>query len=142
MALLQRAKQLYWAVRKNQIDWRAAAGDLRAQASILIRLLPHHMKLRRAPETETAESFRSSTPPEKRLLFISYYSPPYNSALGTQRLSKFIKYLSRSGWKIALVTTAPRAQWEIDKQAEVLPSTVDTIRLEQYESSVPALRGV
>jgi glycosyltransferase involved in cell wall biosynthesis len=50
----------------------------------------------------------------------SYYAPPYKSMYGTQRISKFIKYLMRAGWHISLVTSQPRLG-DVDREEEHLP---------------------
>jgi glycosyltransferase involved in cell wall biosynthesis len=59
---------------------------------------------------------------------------------GTQRLSKFMKYLARWGWNIVLLTTAPAMEQDSDKNAEALPDTVKVIRLPQHPT-IPELRG-
>jgi len=69
---------------------------------------------------------------EKRALFISYYTSPYQSQYGTQRTAKYIKYLSKLGWRATLITTSPSTTEE-DKNAETLPEEVDIIRIDRHE---------
>ena len=65
----------------------------------------------------------------KSLLIISFYSPPYRSVAGTQRTSKFIKYLSRLGWDITLLTTYPYNLEVQDPSGEKIPDNVDVVRI-------------
>ena len=50
--------------------------------------------------------------------------------MGTQRLTKFIKYWARDGWKITLLTTAPRAGDPVDSQGETIHPDVRVVRIE------------
>jgi glycosyltransferase involved in cell wall biosynthesis len=79
---------------------------------------------------------------DRRLLVVSYYAPPYKSVYGTQRLTKFIKYLTRWGWQVDLISTAPVGKSEVDNGAEQLSDSVNVVRLEQGSSKVLARRGV
>jgi len=67
----------------------------------------------------------------RRLLIISYYSPPYRSVYGTQGLAKYIKYLDRWGWRITLITSEPRNADQRDDEGERLADSVKVIRLPQ-----------
>jgi glycosyltransferase involved in cell wall biosynthesis len=65
----------------------------------------------------------------RNILVISYYSPPYRSLHGTQRLFKFIKYLSRWGWDITLLTSELPDGEPIDETPEMLPSNLHIVRI-------------
>ena len=65
----------------------------------------------------------------RTLLIVSYYSPPYKSVYGTQRISRFAKYLSRMGWRVVFLTTSPRGESESDASAEALPTEVEVVRI-------------
>jgi glycosyltransferase involved in cell wall biosynthesis len=82
------------------------------------------------PEPESPRQFSDLS---RRLLVISHYSPPYRSAVGTQRLAKYIKYLDRWGWRITLITTEPGKTDERDEEAEQLADSVEVIRLPRTE---------
>jgi hypothetical protein len=130
---LRLLKLLYWGAREGTLDWRALVSDCPRQLSVFAKLAVSYtvLRLRAALGSARAQPF---TIPTKRLLVISYYAPPYRSVFGTQRLAKFIKYLSKWGWAIELITTAPVAEREIDNRAEQLPASVNVVRLEQSES--------
>lgn len=64
------------------------------------------------------------------MLFVTHYSPPYASSLGTQRLTKFTKYWTRAGWKITLLTTTPGEGDTVDLKGEPLHSDVRVVRIE------------
>jgi len=54
----------------------------------------------------------------KSVLFVSYYAPPYKSSYGTQRVTKFTKYLRKIGWQVTFLTTQPARNYEIDSKGE------------------------
>ena len=64
------------------------------------------------------------------LLIVSYYAPPYSSKYGTQRITKFAKYLAAMGWKVVFLVTNPRQSYETDLHAEPLPENVEVVRLD------------
>lgn len=64
----------------------------------------------------------------KTLLIISFYSPPYVSSLGTQRIAKFMKFLSREGWKTILLTTAPEPG-DLLEAEDIIPDGIRVVRL-------------
>jgi hypothetical protein len=64
-----------------------------------------------------------------RILIISYYSPPYRSSLGTQRTMKFIKYLTRIGWHITLLTSELPEDEPQDEFSEPFPPIVKVVRI-------------
>jgi len=70
----------------------------------------------------------------RTLLIVSYYSPPYKSIYGTQRIAKFAKYLSRLGWRIVFVTTNPRSGREEDVFDDPLPPEVEVTRIAPVHS--------
>ena len=72
---------------------------------------------------------RAGTPKKRNLLILSYYSPPYRSLFGTQRLANFIKYLHRENWDITLITTEPASEAECDRDSDALPEGITVIRL-------------
>ena len=71
-----------------------------------------------------------------RLLVISYFSPPYQSRFGTQRLTKFLKYLSREDWKITVITTRPNLEEWTERQSEPFPPAVLEVRTEALQPSI------
>jgi glycosyltransferase involved in cell wall biosynthesis len=62
--------------------------------------------------------------------------------LGTQRIAKFIKYLTKWGWQVDLITTAPRDEREMDSKAEQLSPLVNVVRLPESKSKVLAGHGL
>jgi glycosyltransferase involved in cell wall biosynthesis len=136
---LRQLKPIYWAARSGSLDWRELGSDVRAQFCVMAQLLVSYARMR------LRAMFRSHLPAlpnasARRLLVVSYYAPPYRSVFGTQRLAKFIKYLSKWGWEIDVITTAPLKAGEVDSRAEQLPASVNVVRLEQSQSRV--LRGL
>ena len=77
---------------------------------------------------------------ERRLIVISFYSPPYRSIYGTQRVGKFIKFLGRLGWKITLVTSQPAPE-DVDAGLEGISPGVEVIRLDPRVFVSPSLAG-
>jgi hypothetical protein len=76
----------------------------------------------------------------RRLVLISYFAPPYKSLHGTQRWSKFLKFLHRQGWQLALVTTEAPAE-EADVGAERLPAGVEVLSLPAHRLRHPRHTG-
>ncbi len=72
----------------------------------------------------------------RNVLMISYYSPPYKSMYGTQRLQKFIHYLTREKWNITLLTTQPDHSSEQDIESESLPPATEIVRMKKREFCV------
>jgi hypothetical protein len=136
MVPARRVKVLYWAARKEARDWIIRLSDFRVQCDVIFRLLVAYRRLR-PRGIERARPATSSTAYGKRLLVVSYYAPPYKSALGTQRLAKFVKYLSKWGWQFDLITTVPSREDEVDSGLEPLPAAVNVLRLEQRMSALP-----
>ncbi|SMC26360.1 Glycosyltransferase involved in cell wall bisynthesis [Desulfacinum hydrothermale DSM 13146] len=62
------------------------------------------------------------------ILFISYFSYPYASDYGTQRINKFIKYLNECGLSQILVTTKPRSGRILDDSINELPENILVVR--------------
>lgn len=128
-------KQFYWQAREApsrlQHRWLrkvrngiATFEDIAEQIKVLW-LFTRHVALQRPP------SF-ARTPPvrvRRSILVISYYSPPYRSVYGTQRITKFIKFLVRMGWEVSLLTTSPSVPDERDDLTEALPDGVHVVRL-------------
>lgn len=78
----------------------------------------------------------------KNLLILSYYSYPYLSRHGTQRLGKFIKYLSRMGWNITLITTRPDSTQDVEPSSDDYPVNVEVIRVAVAKPKILYWRGV
>lgn len=66
---------------------------------------------------------------QKRLLVISYYWLP-DEGTGSYRISKFVKYLLRKGWKITLLT----ASMDSENRYE-LPDGLELIRIGKQKAS-------
>ncbi len=127
-------KQSYWrareyfihAIRKYVLVLRdivcepyRLARDLYDQCKLLVLVCT-------LPRTAVSKSRGTLQTPS--LLLVSYFSPPYRSNFGTQRINKFLKYLRREGWHITMITTAPDAS-ELDIAAELQPEGVEVIRI-------------
>lgn len=128
-------KQLYWQAREathrrlRKVRNRFTIFDDIAEQTQVLWLFTRYVALQRPPGF-------ASTPPcrtKRSVLVISYYSPPYRSIYGTQRITKFMKFLVRMGWEVTLLTTSPSLHDERDDLAESLPDSVHVVRL-------PALR--
>jgi hypothetical protein len=65
----------------------------------------------------------------RKILVISYYSPPYRSSYGTQRLIKFIKFLLMRGWNITLLTSELPRNEPIAEEEEKLPKKLRVVRI-------------
>ena len=81
---------------------------------------------------------RRTSPPggnqdDRTLLIVSYYSPPYKSIYGTQRIAKFAKYLSKLKWRVVLVTTSPGSREEAVSD-DPLPPEVEVTRIAPVRS--------
>lgn len=64
----------------------------------------------------------------KKLLFLSYYWPPYGGG-GVQRALKLAKYLSRMGWKINVITSKKSYLESIDRTLlKEVPRAVKVIK--------------
>lgn len=128
-------KQFYWQAREApsrlQHRWLrkvrngvATFEDIAEQIKVLW-LFTRHVALQRP------SSFAGTPPVQIRrsILVISYYSPPYRSVYGTQRITKFMKFLVRMGWEVSLLTTSPSVPDERDDLTEALPDGVHVVRL-------------
>lgn len=71
-----------------------------------------------------------ATPERRTLLIVSYYAAPYKSKYGTQRISKFAKFLAATGWKVIFLVTSPLKDYEIDLNADPLPENVEVVRID------------
>jgi glycosyltransferase involved in cell wall biosynthesis len=130
--------------------WRGLLAAVPEQLRVLVSIQVRDVQLKR--RTGCAEKDRGLVASnadalvghktEKSLLVISYYSPPYKSHFGTQRLHKFIKYLSRFGWRIVLITTAPSSDADTDGSVEPFADTVSVIRLPRRDYRVAGARGL
>ncbi len=77
--------------------------------------------------------------PSYDVMCVSYFSYPYASDYGTQRLNKFIKYMHRAGLQLVLFTTAPGSNRILDYSTDSLPTSVSTVRTRERVST--GLRG-
>ena len=129
--LIQQLKRQYWRLRDLPRDapemLADAATALKTLAVFELWRLRH--ALRRAGTARRRAAAATGATGQDRVLVVSYYSPPYRSAYGTQRTSKFIKYLIRMGWQVTLITTEPRDERERDPSPAPLPDAVNVIRL-------------
>jgi len=51
----------------------------------------------------------------KKVLIVAFFFPPLGS-VGTQRSLKFVKYLSKKGWKVFVVSAKPARQFDHDEE--------------------------
>ena len=72
---------------------------------------------------------QKSNPEDRNVLVVSYYSPPYRSSYGTQRVTKYCKYLNDFGWKVTFLTTQPSRDYQIDNLGDRLDPAIDVVRL-------------
>lgn len=136
---LQRAKKLSRALFHRGREWRTRLGEIGTQIAILTLIVRRYALFRMAAGARLRGPARVSVNSGKCLLVISYYAAPYKSLYGTQRLNKFIKYLTKFGWRIVLITTSPAVGNDLDQPEEPLPQAVTVIRLPQYQSySLPS----
>lgn len=128
--IIKDLKRIYWDWRgtlltsarrlRDRLIWALAVViDIGEMIGLAVRV----SRIRRSDAARTASSG------SRRLLIVSYYSPPYKSSLGTQRLNKYMKYLRRKGWHIVLLTTQPTEDWEWDREAELIPEGVEVVRI-------------
>ncbi|MBL4658799.1 MAG: hypothetical protein JKY19_00455 [Alcanivoracaceae bacterium] len=117
--LSQKIKEGYWEFRKLANKLSYWFRDYGYQLIIFNKIV------------QAATKGASSNYPreDNALIFISYYSPPYISAYGTQRLSKFIKYWNLLDQKIILLTTVPPSG-----EREANPTNMD--KIENYCQAV------
>jgi len=129
-------KQFYWVTREKLRDaYRRYAGFFRrafqdtkrtvCDISEQMRILLLVIRL-----GAVGHSRKPSTAAARRsVLIVSYFSPPYRSAYGTQRINKFMKFLLRWGWDVTLLTTEPSAPEEQDVKGEGVPKGVHVLRM-------------
>lgn len=121
-------RRIYWKARKAFIHgrprlrnrWRLVLTHYTEQFFVLVLFL---WTTRRGKTDAVTEASG------RRMLFVTYYSPPYPSSLGTQRLTKFTKYWARAGWGITLLTTAPGEDDTVDIKGEQLHPDVRVVRI-------------
>ena len=111
------------------------------QASMLSGVFARYALFRVGSARRAQRRRNPVTQARRSVLCISYFSTPYKSVFGTQRLDKFVKYLGQAGWHVILITTEPAAH-EIDADAEGLPKGTTIIRLRKAESARLAWKGV
>jgi glycosyltransferase involved in cell wall biosynthesis len=122
-------KRVYWRAREAPHRWQRRVRHITARilafvAQIQVVGLTGWLAMRRPVQTAA-----TSAAAKPHLLVISYYSPPYRSMFGTQRIAKFIKYLGRSGWQVTLLTTAPLSDEECDPPGEFESDMLRVVRL-------------
>src|SRR5262245_29395997 len=63
--------------------------------------------------------------PAKRVLFVSYLFPPVGG-VGTQRVTKFVKYLPQFGWQTSVLTVSNPSVPLLDESllADIPPGTI------------------
>ncbi|MCL7421342.1 MAG: hypothetical protein M8364_10620 [Methylobacter sp.] len=95
-------KSSYWKIREKIRDafrryyrrlqalyqgMARMARDVSEQLFVLQRLVRLHFVGRKRQSRTTA--------PKRSILVVSYFSPPYREVYGTQRINKFMKFLTR-----------------------------------------------
>ncbi|MDP1678928.1 MAG: glycosyltransferase [Candidatus Nitrotoga sp.] len=128
MAPSDRLRRTYWKAREAFIHglprlrsrWRLVLTHYTEQFCVLVLFLWTTRREQNDAVTEASG---------RRMLFVTYYSPPYPSSLGTQRLTKFTKYWARAGWKITLLTTAPGESDAVDIKGETFHPDVKVVRI-------------
>ncbi|MGD9602562.1 MAG: glycosyltransferase [Gammaproteobacteria bacterium] len=119
-------RQAYWRVRESLARfadvWSVRLQDCAAQIAFLGRFWWRTRRHRSQP----AEGQIG----DRSILIVSYYFPPYRSVYGTQRISKFAKFLSRRGWNITVLSTTPEPDQIIDDQ-EIERESIAIVRLPQ-----------
>lgn len=103
------------------------ANDVWEQLAVLA-VFVKHVALRNRAFVTSSEAGTFAVAQRKTLLMVSYYSPPYTAAYGTERVAKLAKYLSRMGWNIVLLSSSPEEQWEAEKSATSKPEGVEIVR--------------
>ena len=68
----------------------------------------------------------------KKLLILTYYFPPLGLG-GTQRVTKFVKYLPQFGWRPTVVTVQPIAYWALDESLLQDVENAEIIRTESID---------
>jgi len=111
-------KKLYWKFLEAKTNLVNLFNDHYDQVRVFFILLARSNKHRDLEGNQFA----------KKMLFISFYSPPYASYFGTQRLTKFLKYWNRKGWDITLLTTAPKPGTPQDTSSELEETNVHIVR--------------
>jgi glycosyltransferase involved in cell wall biosynthesis len=116
---IKSAKHFYWRTRRTLALLPHQVKDIAADISVVCKvyssfITTRHRKGRHEQHPDT----------NLRALIVSYYTPPYRSVYGTQRLAKFIKYLTELGWRISVVSTSPSRDGEADPAGERLPPSV------------------
>jgi glycosyltransferase involved in cell wall biosynthesis len=69
------------------------------------------------------------TPPVRKLLFITFYFPPFSGSSGWLRSLKFASYLPENGWLPVVLTAHPRAYDGVESNPiSELPEAVHVLR--------------
>jgi glycosyltransferase involved in cell wall biosynthesis len=136
-------KRRYWSLlERRRFYWRRTpdlANDLCVQVKVLVAFIRYVVLSRQVTKSKGAGAFRPGTA-DKTILMISYFSPPYRIASGTERIAKLAKYLSRMGWEITLLSSSPRDASEKDPQPESIASDVDVVRIQGRDLKVLAYK--
>lgn len=121
-------RQFYWRLReiwrRQLIKSRAVAASLSGQLYAL-QLFIRYVAFQSSRTIEYSSARRR----RRSVLVISYYSPPYKSVYGTQRITKFIKFLVKNRWQVSLITTTPASAADRDDSAELISDGVHLVRL-------------
>jgi glycosyltransferase involved in cell wall biosynthesis len=75
----------------------------------------------------------------KRCLIVAYYFPPLGGG-GVQRVTKFIKYLSRLDWEFTVITSKPESVYNTQSDESLLaeiPDTTEIIRIPNPYNTSP-----
>ncbi|MBI4688132.1 MAG: hypothetical protein HY756_10220 [Nitrospirae bacterium] len=118
----------------KQIYWKALERARQTRRRVIARTLDIHEQLRVLTQFAWyvalgggASARKTST--KRSILVISYYSQPYRSVYGTQRITKFMKFLLRMGWEVTLLTSTPSHSEEQEPRSEGIPEGVHVVRL-------------
>lgn len=125
--------------RLRPTKWRA---EILLSSSRILASVLWELTFGKRISTPAAKSRDFSTPRQRTVLILSYYSPPYKSSFGTQRVAKFAKYLSELGWRVIFVTTDPRNPDERGADATELGPPVEIIRIQAMKHHPLVWRGV
>lgn len=136
--LYRRLKTVYWAYHNGELCPRQVLREISEQLTVLALFYRYSVFPVFAGKTHR---IRQLPRRRKSVLMLSYYSPPYKSMYGTQRVGKFIKYLARAGWRTSLVTTNPRSD-QVDPDEEVFPENVQVERISVGRSHALAGLGL
>lgn len=112
-------RQFYWKILEVRLNWKCFFLDYLEQLHVFFLFISREKK--QSPLVKNQSN--------KKMLFISFYSPPYASFFGTQRLTKFLKYWSRLGWGITLLTTEPKPDTPLDISKELEETNVHIARI-------------